>query len=368
MSTVNESTSYSQMLQKEAGLPAILETAIPHQEESAPPIEEEGAKGTYRAPLPEKTTFLLLHLSLLRDYIDEEFQTLKTTLKDHPTVTYDLEKVIDDWILLSILVGNDFVPHLPMLHIVKGAFPMLYTTYASLLPTLGGYLNENGTLHLGRFEIFLQTLSEFDLEVFRETYDDMKYMESKTGRKITLGVKMFEAFETGSPDEEEEITSSDLKALVARTEAETGVNPGAASATASEFYVSPSFFVEDDSEDFRLEFLQYKRNYYMEKMGMEEVTKDSIRGMAEEYVRAIQWVLLYYYKGVSSWGWFYPHHYAPFCSDIHHLETYNMEFVKGKPFKPFEQLLGVLPSQSGKLLPKCFHVITTVQFLIALNF
>jgi len=103
---------------------------------------------------------------------------------------YDLEKIIDDWILLNILVGNDFVPHLPNLQIVKGALPMLYGTYSEVLPSLDGYLNENGILHLRRFEAFIKQLSQFDIEMFRETYDDMKYMESKTGKNIVLGEKM----------------------------------------------------------------------------------------------------------------------------------------------------------------------------------
>jgi 5'-3' exoribonuclease 1 len=91
---------------------------------------------------------------------------------------------------MNILVGNDFVPHLPHLHIVKGALPMLYRTYMEVLPTLDGYLNENGILNLRRFESFIKKLSQFDIEIFRETYDDMKYMESKTGKNIVLGEKM----------------------------------------------------------------------------------------------------------------------------------------------------------------------------------
>lgn len=51
---------------------------------------------------------------------------------------YDLERVIDDWILMGFLVGNDFIPHLPNLHINHDALPLLYKTYMSVLPSLGG--------------------------------------------------------------------------------------------------------------------------------------------------------------------------------------------------------------------------------------
>ena len=67
-----------------------------------------------RIPTPEETTFHLLHLSLLREYLDYEFQSLKCL--DY----YDLENVIDDWVLMGFLVGNDFIPHLPNTHINKG--------------------------------------------------------------------------------------------------------------------------------------------------------------------------------------------------------------------------------------------------------
>ena len=34
----------------------------------------------------------------------------------------------------------------------KGALPELYDTYKAVLPKLGGYINEGGTLNLKRFE------------------------------------------------------------------------------------------------------------------------------------------------------------------------------------------------------------------------
>lgn len=39
---------------------------------------------------------------------------------------------------MGFLVGNDFIPHLPNLHINKDALPILYSAYMKVLPTLGG--------------------------------------------------------------------------------------------------------------------------------------------------------------------------------------------------------------------------------------
>lgn len=83
---------------------------------------------------PEETKFCLFHLHLLRGYIDHEFSSLKEKLP----FPYDLEKIIDDWILMGFLVGNDFIPHLPNLHIVHGALSILYEVYMDTLPTLDG--------------------------------------------------------------------------------------------------------------------------------------------------------------------------------------------------------------------------------------
>lgn len=39
---------------------------------------------------------------------------------------------------MSFLVGNDFIPHLPDLHISKGALPILYKVYMDVLPKVSG--------------------------------------------------------------------------------------------------------------------------------------------------------------------------------------------------------------------------------------
>lgn len=87
--------------------------------------------------------------------------------------------------------------------------------------------------------------------------------------------------------------------------------------------------------------------------------REFLRSQAKCYVNAIQWNLHYYYHGCCSWSWFYPHHYAPFITDIKDFRDLKLEFDLGEPFLPFEQLLAVLPSYSRELLPQAFqHLLT----------
>lgn len=86
-----------------------------------------------------------------------------------------------------------------------------------------------------------------------------------------------------------------------------------------------------------------------------------MRSQAEGYVRALQWNLNYYYNGCCSWSWYYPHHYAPYISDIKDFENLKIEFDLGQPFLPFQQLLAVLPSLSKELLPKPFQDLMTEE-------
>ena len=81
----------------------------------------------------ESQNFFLLHISLLREYINLEFQSIENSLN----FSYDLERIIDDFVLLSVFVGNDFLPHLPDLHIHNNALEQLFVIYKQELPRLG---------------------------------------------------------------------------------------------------------------------------------------------------------------------------------------------------------------------------------------
>jgi hypothetical protein len=68
------------------------------------------------------------------------------------------------------------------------------------------------------------------------------------------------------------------------------------------------------------------------------------------------WVLEYYYRGVASWTWYYPYHYAPCASDLRALTSVHVAFERGEPFLPYQQLLAVQPASSCRLLPQPYQV------------
>lgn len=103
----------------------------------------------------------------------------------------------------------------------------------------------------------------------------------------------------------------------------------------------------------------YNERYYKVKFHLMDKTPEEIaefkRQVITHYIEGISWVLLYYYQGCPSWNWYYPYHYAPFAQDFTDLKDIKVKFDKGEPFRPFEQLMSVLPADSDHNLPEVFR-------------
>lgn len=296
---------------------------------------------------PSAITFHLLHLTLLRDYLDNEFSALKG---DKLPYGYDLESIIDDWLLMSFLCGNDFIPHLPHFTIAKNALATLYKTYIQVAPTLDGYLNDKGNLNLPRFQKFLTKLSEIDIENFEETNADLKYFASKRGENPYLPskTKITNNANNGICTNGKSADTKNLYEFKAFYEPSNSENDESTNSPESDT-------LESDEDTLDEEFRLHKRNYYMTKMNYGEIDSDVLKEQAYCYIKAIQWNLHYYYNGCPSWSWFYPHHYAPYISDVKSFQDIDLTFELGQPFKPYEQLLGVLPIASKQFLPKAYQ-------------
>lgn len=94
---------------------------------------------------------------MVREYLELEF-------KDVDVKNYDFERIVDDFVFLCFLVGNDFLPHLPSLQIREGALDAILVIYKNLLPNLDGYLTIEGTIIFKNVEVIFRDISKLEEE------------------------------------------------------------------------------------------------------------------------------------------------------------------------------------------------------------
>ncbi|CAG8688657.1 9885_t:CDS:2, partial [Cetraspora pellucida] len=359
----------------------------------------------------ESQNFYLMHLSLLREYLDLEFSTLRESLP----FEYNLERIIDDFILLALFVGNDFIPHLPNLHIAEGALGLMFQVYKKVLPQAGGYINDGGLLDMKRLEMIFKELTVFERDIFEGEFVDLKYFKGKQRKyleqiekdkkkkKLVMTPRQQEIFrqtkelvESRSekpihfpvdyPARDRIFIQNLAKDLAIQhsveyhedgedkhvyveydSEDESEEEMKEMREKAFKKYENAEIIEEDDVEAFEekerqqyeTKFIDWKKEYYMGKMNIDYDNPEQMDGIVGSYVEGLQWVLHYYYNGVASWGWFYSYHYSPKISDLYDLEKFDIQFELGRPFKPFEQLMGVLPEGSKNLLPPAYQALMT---------
>lgn len=382
-----------------------------------------GRQASKKSKELEHQNFYLMHLCIVREYLELEFQELQQ--EGALDFTYDMERIIDDFILMAFFVGNDFLPNLPNLHINEGALALMFQKYKQLLPTLGGYINEHGVINLQRLEVLLNELSEVEYRFFEAEYSDAKWINAKRDGqneeqplKPTRGPvrispeqkKLFKEIKTFfiSPVNKDPATRRPLdlsptlpardRQFVQQLATDLNLHWSTIENEDGNRFIRLEFphlngdeDPDEDDEESQLaitrvlkryenakveeatdeqtqqelqkkydqKFLEWKDKYYTEKFDWGLENEQEMKQLTENYVQGLQWVLYYYYRGVASWPWFYQYHYSPMISDVKKGLGADMNFQLGQPFRPFQQLMGVLPDRSKKIVPQVYHELMT---------
>ncbi|KAK8162377.1 XRN 5'-3' exonuclease N-terminus-domain-containing protein [Phyllosticta citrichinensis] len=372
----------------------------------------------------EHQNFFLLHLCLVREYLELEFQELEEPgALDFP---FDMERVIDDFILMAFFVGNDFLPNLPHLHINEGALALMFNVYKTVLPKAKGYINEGGVINLERLALLLEELSHVEYRFFEAENQDAAWFKGKqmgredvmertnrrgqvvmTSNQKELYKKVKQYVNNRPPSDAAQpldlpstLPASDRKFVEELAESlrlpwKTVEDDQGERHIQVTFPPKPEGDDEEEEEDddeeaqtaiFRVfkrydkakvedlspgdvqaamekkyeeKYQDWKNNYYQSKLGWGVDNQEEMRKLAENYVQGLQWVLYYYYRGVASWPWYYGYHYAPMISDVKKGLTADLNFKLGQPFRPYQQLMGVLPDRSKTIVPTAYHDLMT---------
>jgi 5'-3' exoribonuclease 1 len=377
----------------------------------------------------EHQNFYLMHLCIVREYLELEFQELKEPgALDFP---FDMERIIDDFILMAFFVGNDFLPNLPHLHINEGALALMFGIYKVILPKAKGYINEGGVINMDRLAILLEELSHVEFRFFESENADAAWFKGKRMEREDVMEKTKRKGQLVISSEQSKIYKN----------VKTYVHSRPASGTATPYDLPTTLpardrkFVEDLADSFNLQwntvqddegnrhmqlnfparltpsptdgedesesssedeeaqlallrvikryenakivdmnaddaqaamekqyeekFKAWKDKHYTDKFEWGMDNEVEMRNLTENYVQGLQWVLYYYYRGVASWPWYYKYHYAPMISDVKLGLKADINFKLGQPFRPYQQLMGVLPDRSKSIVPKVYWPLMT---------
>uniref|UniRef100_A0A6C0E1K3 Xrn1 N-terminal domain-containing protein n=1 Tax=viral metagenome TaxID=1070528 RepID=A0A6C0E1K3_9ZZZZ len=208
------------------------------------------------------------------------------------------EWIINDFVFLCFILGNDFLPHIPSLEIVEGGIEVILNVCKTVGRTHGHMTrNTKGNIVfcVVALQKFFEIISESEKQLFEQKYKHRS--------------RYF-------PD--------DLLTKHATFDGER-------------------YIIDRDN---------YIEDYNIKYFGDEDIEK-----VCHSYLVGLQWILTYYTKEVPSWKWYYPYHYAPSSSTIiNYMSTYSKpRYHKGLPSPPIMQLISILPPQSSDLLPKSMH-------------
>ncbi|XP_043693227.1 5'-3' exoribonuclease 3-like [Telopea speciosissima] len=338
-------------------------------------VNENNGRNTSKARKP----YQFLNVWTLREHLELDMKI------DDPPTEFDIERIVDDFILICLFVGNDFLPHMPTLEIHEGAIDLLMSVYKQEFKNLGGYLvdmsrvgeKKSQYIKLKRVEKFILSVGAYEERIFKKRSE----LRERKMRRILYENSQIEAVEldesfgnfvinTRNGFRELEIP----KTLLSRNQDMVSTSIGMSSSS-EDFHVlentkelkqtlkdymrqKSDLFKSSrlDNDKIKLGMVGWKERYYKEKFSADcPADVANIRkAIVMKYTEGLCWVLQYYFSGVPSWTWYYPYHYGPFASDLKGLTQVNIRFQIGFPLKPFEQLMAVLPPGSVHALPKAY--------------
>ncbi|KAL7680001.1 putative 5-3 exonuclease, 5'-3' exoribonuclease, xrn1, D1 domain, xrn1, helical [Plasmopara halstedii] len=315
----------------------------------------------------EEQQWQLVHLSLFREYL---------MLEMNVQPPFDGERMIDDFILLTFLLGNDFIPHSPTLEISEDAIPLLLKVYRDLLELHQGcYLTLNGKIRNAKLlqELF-QIIGNQEEEILVNRAMEEKRRSGRRGGRQQSKQHEVDAAEMQSAimalrdaDEEtlpplvndEDIDDEEAERLL--LEALDGKDDTIFSLELQREDQNILMLVGSES------FQDTKWNYYERKYniqrGNDDASNDALEQVRKSYIEALVWCLAYYFQGPPSWAWYYPYHYAPMVSDLTNIEnmitsvTFDDDPLIAGPLLPFEQLMSNLPASSAHLVPEPYRFL-----------
>lgn len=260
--------------------------------------------------------FLYLQIDNLKYNLTNE---ILLRMDRHNMSDEERSNILDDYIFFSFLLGNDFIPHTPSLSIKNDGIDLILDIYAR-------YYEEYKT------NLVSNELKKINHDFLKSIFRDLGMMED--GLLETFTKKRNKKRTPNKVYDTEYDRQKDLLNLY------------------PQFNRKREVYIDQGNLDWRDRF--YPEIFQVE-------SKYEIDKICHKYLEGVFWNFHYYNYGCIAWDWNYPYSQPPSFNDIYnYLNNFvsninHIELPKSRPFKPYEQLLMVLPAQSRELLPKSYQ-------------
>lgn len=338
-------------------------------------------------------------VSILRNQLTETFQpdhnrfcyfnlhtyraALKADFENIPGMHF--ERLLDDFVYLCFFVGNDFLPHIPLVSIKTQGIELLLDHYVRHFKE-HGYITDAGCVNFEQLALFLNSFLTVAMPKLRQAYNGVQRAKRRAVvnvdqrvTKLRRTLALLKRIATGgggggegnwNNDDEDEYAEAEDPDVTRAVEAASEFDRPALAAKILTVMADmkkeharfvggvqalPFSYLADD----------YRDAYYQHKFGWDSADaatggragfERQVAKCCGEYFRGTQWVMWYYTRGCPSWEWYYPYHYAPLLQDLAGFKgAVDVAMRLSAPLHPVEQLLAVLPRQSVHGLPEALH-------------
>ncbi len=297
----------------------------------------------------------------------------------------DKLQMVDDYIFLCFMIGNDFLPNLPALNIKDSGLDILTDIYTSIFNQNTKVVKKyqwvrDSTIYTGDVG---GNAMEGGWRPDRSNYDSyIKFEFLINVEQCTINQKFLtQIFEQLTLKEQELMNNLEAKREKLRPSNRNNSNNNHNKVNTADFNNSSvgkyeaaktelenyPILTENKQEELSIGIRNEDKNWplrYYRVCFHFEPTEENIEDVCYKYVQGLLWTLTYYYKGCYAWDWYYPHHHAPIIKDIYDFIKDNdkwrsVRLHKASPVRPFEQLMFILPPESKHLLPESYQSLMT---------
>lgn len=258
----------------------------------------------------DMSSFLYLDVKSLGDHL---YNDLKSAIMENPdTEELELERqdIINDYICLCFLIGNDFLPHLNGIDILTDSINDLLNIYISIISVRHKHLVIDGAINF----IFVRQILTY---LFA---NEDKYLP-----KFQNKISHFKPRLNYNNDMELELEK--LKFYPCYHKNNTVV-------------LGKNDYWQNDYY-----------NYYFNIKNI-VINNDDLNKICHNYIEGLQWNIKYYLDKCPSYSWYYHYRAAPCLRELCRYlidRVYPAKFDTVTEFTPLEQLSIVLPIQSRHL-------------------